>query len=159
MKGSSKSPPQGTPGAKGRGTRSPGGEGRQMGGSHGNEDNIHHTPPQRGGRGRGHGSRVTEHKRPTLVHTGTQETVDDNERTASLKAIQEVHRNMMIQHCRQSWEESETTIGYGPPPTAATQSTHRSVGPTQQNETALRALLTPSTCTTTVRKLKMEHPQ
>jgi len=159
MKGSSKSPPQGAPGGKGRGTRSPGGEGRQMGGSHVNEDDINHTPPQRGGRGRGRENRATEHKRPTVVHTGTQETMDDNELSASLKAIQETHRNMMIQHCRQSWEESDTTIGYGPPPTAAPQLTRRSVGPTKQNETAPRALPTPSTRTTTARKLKMESPQ
>ena len=159
MKGSPKSPPQGAPGAKGKGTRSPGGEGRQMGGSHGNEDNINHTPPQRGGRGRGRGSRAIEHKRPTVVHTGTQETMDDNELSASLKAIQETHRNMMIQHCRQSWEESDMTIGYGPPPTAAPPLTHRSAGPTKQNETAPHALPTPPTSTTTARKLKMEGPQ
>jgi len=85
--------------------------------------------------------------------------MDENELSASLKAIQETHRNMMIQHCRQSWEESETTIGYGPPPTAAPQLTHRSVGPTKQNETAPRALPTPSTRTTTAHKLKMESPQ
>jgi len=72
MKGNPKSPSQGAPGAKGRGTRSPGGEGTQMGGSHGSEVTIHHTPPLRGGRGRGHGSRAAEHKRPTLVHSGTQ---------------------------------------------------------------------------------------
>jgi len=157
MKGTPKSPSQGTPGAKGRGTRSPGGEGRQMGGSHGNEVAMHHTPPQRGGRGRGQGSRAAEHKRPTLVHTGTQETLDDNERSDSLKAIQEAHRIMMIQHCLQSWEESERIIGYGPPPTAATQTNHRSAGPTQQTETAPGAPFKPSTPTTTVRKLNMEH--
>ena len=159
MKGTPKSPSQGTPGAKGRGTRSPGGEGRQMGGSHGNEVAMHHTPPQRGGRGRGQGSRAAEHKRPTLVHTGTQETLDDNERSASLKAIQEAHRIMMIQHCLQSWEESERIIGYGPPPTAATQTTRRSAGPTQPNEIAPGTPYTPSTPTTTVRKLNMEHSQ
>jgi len=159
MKGTPKSPSQGTPGSKGRGARSPGGEGRQMGGSHGNEVAIHHTPPHRGGRGRGLGSRAAEHKRPTLVHSGTQETLDDNERSASLKAIQEAHRIMMIQHCLQSWEDSERIIGYGPPLTAATQTTHRSAGPTQQTETAPGPPSTPPKLTTTVRKLNMEHSQ
>jgi len=66
---------------------------------------------------------------------------------------------MMIQHCKQSWEESKRIIGYGPPPTAATQTTHHIAGPTQQTETGPGAPFTPSTPTTTVRKLNMEHPQ
>jgi len=45
--------------------------------------------------------------------------MDDNRLSASLKATQETHRNMMILHCRQSWEESELIFDYGPPPTKA----------------------------------------
>jgi len=153
MRGSSKSPPQGAPGGKGRGTRSPGGEGRQMGGSQANEDSINHTPPQRGGRGRGRGYRVTEHKRPTLVQTGAQETMDDNERSASLKAI----HNMMIQHCRQSWEESESTIGYGPPPTAALLLTHQGEGPAKQSETPPLELPTHTTRTEGATRREARH--
>jgi len=79
MRGGFKGSPQGGPGGKGRGTRSPGGEGIQMGGSHATEDSINHTtPPQRGGRGRGRGNRLTEHKGPTIVHTVVQEPVDNN---------------------------------------------------------------------------------
>ena len=63
---------------------------------------------------------------------------------------------MMIQHCKESWEESKRIIGYGPPPTAATQTTHHSAGPTQQAETGPGAPLTPSTPTITARKLNME---
>jgi len=103
MRGAPKSPARGSLGAKGRGTRSPGGGGRQMGGSDGGEDLIHHMPPSRGGRGRGSGN----HKRSTLVHSGMQETLDEDDRSASLKAIQEAHRIMMMQHCRQSWEDTE----------------------------------------------------
>ena len=159
MRGTPKSPSLGTPGAKGRGTRSPGGEGRQMGGSQGNEVTIHHTPPLRGGRGRGHGSHAAEHKRPTLVHSEAQETLGDNERSASLKAIQETHRIMMIQHCKESWEESKRIIAYAPPPTAATQTTHHSAGPTQQAEKGPGAPLTTSIPTSTARKLDMETLQ
>ena len=84
--------------------------------------------------------------------------MDDNELSACLKAIQEAHHNMMIQHCRQSWEESETTIGYGPPPTAFPQLTHQGEGHAKQNETAPLELPTHTTRTTTARKLKMESP-
>jgi len=45
--------------------------------------------------------------------------MDDNRLSASLKATQETHRNMMILHCRQSWEESELIFDYGPSPTKA----------------------------------------
>ena len=81
MRGGSKGSPQGGFGGKGRGLRSPGGEGRQMGGSYGSEESSNHTtPPQRGGRGRG--ICLSEHKRPTKVHTAVQEPMF----SASLKA-------------------------------------------------------------------------
>jgi len=86
-------------------------------------------------------------------------SMDDNELSASLKAIQETHRNMMIQHCRQSWEESEATIGYGPPPTTAPTLTHQGEGPVKQREIAPLGLSTHTTRTTTARQLKMESPQ
>jgi len=85
--------------------------------------------------------------------------MDNNELSASLKTIQETHRNMMIQHCRQSWEESETTIAYGPPPTTATPLTHQGDGPAKQREIAPLGLSTHTTRTTTARQLKMENPQ
>ena len=103
-------------GGKGRGYRAPEGDATQMGGPHVNMENSHTMPPARDGRGRGRGNRPIETKRPTMVHTKVQEPMDDNSLSALLKAKQETHRTMMILHCRQSWEESETIIGYGPPP-------------------------------------------
>ena len=82
-----------------------------MGGSEGDEVSLHHTPPFRGGRGRGMGGS----RRPTLVHLGTQETMDEVDRSASLIAIQEAHRIMLMLYCRQSWEDSERAIGFGLP--------------------------------------------
>jgi len=38
--------------------------------------------------------------------------MDDNSLSALLKANQETHRNMMILHYRQSWEESELIISF-----------------------------------------------
>jgi len=52
---------------------------------------------------------------------------------ASLKATQETHRNMMILHCLQSWEESEMIIGYGPPPTKAALTMQLATKDLQQN--------------------------
>ena len=49
-------------------------------------------------------------KRPTLAHSGMQETMDEDDRSASLIAIQEAQRIMIMQYCRQSWEDSERTI-------------------------------------------------
>jgi len=49
-----------------------------------------------------------------IVHTTVQEPIDDNELSASLKATQETHHNMMILYCLQSWEESAMTISYAP---------------------------------------------
>ena len=64
MRGAPKGPTRGSPGAKGRGTKPTERGGRQMGGSGGDEVSFHHTPPSRGGRGRGMGNS----RRPTLVH-------------------------------------------------------------------------------------------
>jgi len=152
MRGAPKSPAQGTLGAKGRGTRSPGGGGRQMGGSDGGEDPIHRMPPSRGERGRGSGS----HKRSTIVHSGTQETLDEDERSASLKAIQETHRIMMMQHCRQSWEETDSIIGFGLPPKAASETPHQNIGLNQQTGIGPGAPSTLPTTTIAARKLDME---
>jgi len=96
------------------------------------EDSSNHTtPPERGGRGRGRGNRSIEHRRPTIVRTAVQEPMDDNRLSASLKATQETHCNMMILHCRQSWEESEMTIGHGPPPTTAARTMQYGEGPAE----------------------------
>ena len=111
MRGAPRGPTRGNPGAEGRGTKSVEKGGRQMGGSEGDEVSLHHTPPFRGGRGRG----MAGSRRPTLVHLGTQETMDEVDRSASLIAIQEAHRIMLMHHCRQSWEESERAIGFGLP--------------------------------------------
>ena len=111
MQGRPRGSPQGGPGGKGRGHRSPEGDDRQIGRSHVNEHSSNHTTsPGRGGRGRGRGNLPIEHRRPTLVHTAVQEPIDANRLNASLQATQETHRNMMILHCRRSWEESEMTI-------------------------------------------------
>jgi len=100
MRGGPRGSPQGSSGGRGRGYRSPEGSDRQMGGAHMNEDGKSHTtPPRRGGRGRGRGNFPNDTRRPTLVHTAVQEPIDANRLNASLKAIQESHRNMMVQHC------------------------------------------------------------
>jgi len=65
----------------------------------------------------------------------------------------------MIQHCRQSWEESETTIGHGPSPTTAPPLTHQGEGPAKQREITPLGLTTHTTRTTTTRQLKMESSQ
>ena len=75
MRGAPKGPTRGSLEAKGRGTKPTERGGRQMGGSGGDEVSFHHTPPSRGGRGRGMGNS----RRPTLVHLGTQETMDQDE--------------------------------------------------------------------------------
>ena len=41
--------------------------------------------------------------------------MDEDDRSASLIAIQEAHRIMLMHHCRQSWEDSERAIGFGLP--------------------------------------------
>jgi len=133
MRGGPRGSPQGGSRGKGRELSSPGGEGRQMGGSYVSEDSSNHTtPPERGGQGRGRGNRLIEHKRPTVVHTAVQGPMDDNGFCACLKATQETHRNMMIIHCRQCWEESEM-IGYAPPPTQAALTMQHATKDLQQN--------------------------
>jgi len=47
-----------------------------------------------------------------------QEPIDANRLNATLKATQESHGNIMVQHYLQSWEESEIPIGHGPTPIA-----------------------------------------
>jgi len=95
MRGAPRGPTRGSPGAKGQGTKSAERGGRQMGGSEGDEVSLHHTPPARGGRGRGMGGS----RRLTLVHLGTQETMDEDDQSVSLIAIQEAHRIMLMHHC------------------------------------------------------------
>ena len=94
------------------------------------------TPPGRGGLG-GRGNSPNDTRRPTLVHTSAQEPINANKLNASLKANQESYQNMMVHHCLKSWEESEITIGHGPPP--------MSEGPTTENrkETPEQELTTP----------------
>jgi len=84
--------------------------------------------------------------------------MDDNSLSASLKATQETHRNMMILHCRQSWEESEMIIGYGPPPTIAIPIIQYGDGPAEQQEITPFGPTTLPTRTTTARQLKMDSP-
>ena len=66
--------------------------------------------------------------------------MDDNSLSALLKANQETHRNMMILHYRQSWEESELMIGYSPTPTTATQTRHQDDGPVEQGESVVKVV-------------------
>ena len=108
-----------------------------MGGSEGDEVSLHHTPPFRGGRGRG----MTGSRRPTLVHLGTQETMDEVDRSASLIAIQEAHRIMLMHHCRQSWEDSERAIGFGLPLKVTTEPPH--LIPELNKEAATGSVTTP----------------
>jgi len=144
-------------GGKGRGFRATEGDARQMGGSHVNaETNNHTTPPARGGRGRGRGNRPIETKRPKIVYTNVQEPVDDNSLSTLLKANQETHRNMMILHCRQSWEESEFIIGYGLPTTTATPTRHHDDGPAEQGKITPFGPTTLTTRIATARQLKMD---
>ena len=83
----------------------------------------------------------------------------DNRLSASLKATQETHRNMMILHCRQSWEESETTIGHGPPPTTADRTKPYGEGPAEQQGITPLEPKQHTTRTTTARQLKMDSSQ
>jgi len=84
--------------------------------------------------------------------------MDDNELSASLKATQEIHRNMMIQDCRQSWEESEMIIGYGLPPTTAPPMMQQGEGPAGQQEITPLGPTTHTTRPITARQLKMDSP-
>ena len=59
--------------------------------------------------------------------------MDDNRFSAFLKATQGSHRNMMILHCRQCWEESEMISGYGFPPTQAALTMQHATKDLQQN--------------------------
>jgi len=59
--------------------------------------------------------------------------MDDNRLSAFLQATQETHRNIMILHCRQYWEESEMIIDYGPPPTQAALTMQHATKDLQQN--------------------------
>jgi len=120
-----------------------------MGGSDGDVVPFHHTPPSRGGRGRGTGN----HKRPTVVHSGIQETIDEDDRSASLTEIQEAHRIMMMNHCRQSWEDSERTIGFGLPLKAITETPNRNTGLNKQTGIGPG---TPFVAPAAVRQLDME---
>ena len=122
-----------------------------MGGSDGGEVFIHHTPPSRGGRGRGFGN----HKRPTLIHSEIPESLVEEDRSASLKAIQEAHRIMMMHHCRQSWEDTECSIGFGLPFEAATETPYRNTGLHEQTGIDPGTSIAP-TINTTSRQLVME---
>jgi len=66
---------------------------------------------------------------------------------------------MMILHCRQSWEESEMTIGHGPPPTTADQTMQYGEGPAEQQEITPLEPKQHTTRTTTARQLKMDSSQ
>jgi len=149
MRGAPKGPTRGPPWSKGLGTKSAERGGRQMGGSDGDEVSFHRTPPSRGGRGRGVGGS----RRPTLVHLGTQETMDEDDRSASLIAIQEAHRIMLMHHCRQSWEDSERAIGFGLPLKGATE---MPLLKTELNKVGGIGPGTPFLATKTARLLDME---
>jgi hypothetical protein len=149
LRGAPKGPTRGSPGAKGRDTKPTERGGRQMGGSDGDEVSLHHTPPSRGGRGRGMGNS----RRPTLVHSGIQETMDEDDWSASFIAIQEAHRIMIMHHCRQSWEDSERAIGFGLPLKVATETPNLK---TELNKEAGIGPGTPFLTTNTARQLDME---
>ena len=145
MRGAPKGPTRGFMGAKGRGTKPAERTGRQRGGS----DEDDHTPPSRGGRGRGMGGS----RRPTLVHLGTQDTMDEDDRSASLTAIQEAHSIMLMQHCLQSWEDSERVIGFGHPLQVATESPPLE---TELSKKAVMCLGTTPQASTIARRVDLE---
>jgi len=131
-----------------------------MGGGLINEDGKGHTtPPRRGGRGRGRGNFPNDTRRPTLVHIALQEFIDANRLNASLKGTQESHRNMMVQHCLQSWEASEMTIGHGPTPTAEDLTEENGKGTSEQQETIPHAPKQQTPKTTAARQLLMDNTQ
>ena len=79
--------------------------------------------------------------------------MDEDDRSASLIAIQEAHRIMLMHHCRQRWEDSERAIGFGLPLKVAT------VTPllkTELNKVAEIGPGTPFLATNTARQLDME---
>jgi len=118
------------------------------------------TPRPPGGEDKGEAKEISqEHRRPTIVHTAVQEPIDANRLNVSLKATQETHRNMMILHCRQSWEESEMTIGHGPPPITADRTTQHDEGPSVQQEITSLEPKQHTTRTTIARQLKMNSTQ
>jgi len=82
--------------------------------------------------------------------------MDDSSLSASLKATQETHRNVMILHCRQNWEESVIIIGYVPPSTTATPTRQYDDGPAEQWEITPFRLTTLTTHIATARQLKMD---
>jgi len=92
-------------------------------------------------------------RRPTLVHLGTQETMDEDDQSASLIAIQEAHRIMLMHHCRQSWEDSERVIGFGHPLKAATETP---LLKTELNKEAVTGFGTTPLANNTARQLDME---
>jgi len=85
--------------------------------------------------------------------------MDDNRLSASIEATQETHRNMIFLHCRQSWEESEMTIGHGPPPTMANRTMQYGEGPAEQQEITPLEPIQHTTRTITARQLKMDSSQ
>jgi len=85
--------------------------------------------------------------------------MDDNRLSASLKAAQQTHRNMIFLHYRQSWEESEMTIGHGPPPTTAARTMQYDEGHAEQQEITPPEPTQHTTRTTIARQLKMDSSQ
>jgi len=82
--------------------------------------------------------------------------MDDNRLSASLKVTQKTHRNVLFLHCRQSWEESEMTIGHGPPLITAARTRQYGEGPAEQQEITPLEPKHFTTRTATARQLKMD---
>jgi hypothetical protein len=79
--------------------------------------------------------------------------MDEDDRSASLIAIQEAHRIMLMHHCRQSWEDSERVIGFGHPLKVATETP---LLETELIKEAVTDLGTPPLASNTARQLDME---
>ena len=79
--------------------------------------------------------------------------MDEDDRSASLIAIQGAHRIMLMHHCRQSWEDSERGIGFGLPLKVATETPLLT---TELNKEAGIGLGTPFLASNTARQLDKE---
>jgi len=66
---------------------------------------------------------------------------------------------MMVQHFRQSWEESEMTIGHGPTPTTADLTIKHGEGPVEQQEITPLGPKQQTPKITAARQLKMDSTQ
>jgi len=119
-KGGIKSGTNGSSRDKGRGQRAPEGSSRGMGGGQTMVEN-NRTPL---GRGRGRGGRP-EARRPTILHSQSQEDMDEISRYALMTARRETLRTNLAKKCQELWATSRIIPDYGPPPPPQLRKGHR----------------------------------